>query len=57
MNEQEIQDAAEELIIAHNDEYEFSLVYENDEFSEASEEDQKKIYAKMYAAKLAVSWD
>lgn len=57
MTEQEIQDAAEELILAHNDEYEFSLVYEADEFSEASEEDQKKIYAKMYAAKLTVIWD
>lgn len=57
LSEQEIQDAAEELILAHNEDYEFSLVYEDEEYSEVSEEDQEKIYRKMLAAKVTVIWD
>lgn len=50
---------AEALIQVHNDEYEYSLVYEDEDIQEAfpDEADQLAILDAMYKADLKVVWD
>lgn len=50
---------AETLIQVHNDEYEYSLVYEDEDIQEEfpDEADQLAILEAMYEADLKVVWD
>jgi hypothetical protein len=50
---------AERLIQIHNDEYEYSFVYEDEELVEEfpDEADQIAILDAMYEANLKVEWD
>lgn len=57
MTEQEIQEAARHLIELHNDEYEFCLVYEDEEYCELDHETQQKIHDAMYSAKVTVTFE
>lgn len=57
MDQQEIRAHAERIIEMHNEEYEFCLVYEDDELEDASEVEWHQILDAMYAAHLAVTWD
>lgn len=56
MNEAEVRAHAKRIIEAHNGEYEFCLVYEDDELDEATESDWRAIYDAMYAAQVTVTW-
>lgn len=57
MTEQEIQEAARHLIQLHNDEYEFSLVYEDEEYWKLDPSTQRKILDAMYAAKITITFE
>lgn len=54
MTEEEKREWAIRLIEHHNDEYEYCLVYEDEELAYIDEEDQRDIYRLMYEAKVDV---
>jgi hypothetical protein len=57
MTEEEIRAHAARLIAYHNDQYEFSLVYEDDELEEVSHEDQIAILDAIHDATVTVSFE
>lgn len=57
MDEQTKREHAKRLIEWHNDEYEFCLVYEDEQLEDASHEDQRAIHNLMYSARLNIYWD
>lgn len=56
LSEAEVRAHAARLIAEHNTEFEFCLVYEDEDLEEASEADWKAIHAAMYAATVTVAW-
>lgn len=56
MNEEEVRAHAKRLIEAHNEEFEFCLVYEDDELDAASEDELRAVHDAMYAARLTITW-
>ena len=57
MDEDEVREHAERLIYVHNDSYEFSNVYEDEDLEDASEEDWRRIFHKMHEAKIEITWE
>lgn len=59
ISEEDARRWAETLIRVHNEDYEYSLVYEDEELREEfpNEEDQLAILEAMYVANLKVEWD
>jgi hypothetical protein len=56
MTQDEIRGHAARLILEHNAEYEFCLVYEDEELEDATEDEWRAIHATMYTAGLEVLW-
>lgn len=56
LNKSEIQEIARELIEEHNEEFEYSTVYEDDRFGEF-EDQWREIHDMMYRAKITVSFE
>lgn len=56
LSEVEVRAHAARLIAEHNTEFEFCLVYEDEDLSEATEADWKAVHAAMYAAIVKVEW-
>jgi hypothetical protein len=56
MDKQEIQEIAAELILLHNDQYEFSLVYEDERADKWTEDEQAQIFDAMIEATITVTF-
>ena len=56
MTDEERRGHAKRLIEMHNEEYEFCLVYEDEDLEDASDVDQRAILDLMYEAKLTVTF-
>ena len=56
MTKDEIRAHAERLILEHNAEYEYCLVYEDEELEDATEDEMRAIHGAMYKARLGVAW-
>lgn len=57
LTDEEVQAHAKRLIELHNDAYEFSQVYEDEELEDFDQEDWEAVLKKMYEAKVEVSFD
>jgi hypothetical protein len=57
MTETEIRAQAERLILEHNAEYEFCLVYEDEDLEGATEDEWRAVHDAMYRAQVEVTWD
>lgn len=59
MTDEEAKKWAERFLRLHNSEFEFDLIYEDDDFTEEfpDDADWRKVRDFMYQAKLEVSWD
>lgn len=57
LTEEEVNEHAKRLIELHNDEYEFSLVYEDEELEDLNEIEWERIFGAMYKAKVEVTFD
>ena len=56
MHENEIRNHAKRLIEVHNEEYEFCLVYEDEDLEDVTEDEWQAIHDAMYAARITVAW-
>lgn len=57
MTQDEINRAAEALILDYNDEYDFYMVHEDPDHEDRPYEEQRAIFDAMYAAKLTITFD
>lgn len=57
LTEEEVNGHAKRLIELHNDEYEFSLVYEDEELEDLGQREWERIFEAMYEAKVEVTFD
>lgn len=57
LTDEEVKAYAKSLIEAHNNEYEFSLVYEDEELEDLEQADLEAIYGAMFEAKVEVRFD
>lgn len=56
LSNREVRDIAGELILFHNDEFEYDLVSEDDRANDWSETDKRAIYSAMYDARIVIMW-
>lgn len=56
LSDVEVRAHAARLIVEHNTEFEFCLVYEDEDLAEATQDDWKAVHAAMYAATVTVAW-
>ena len=57
LTEDQIRSIAYDLLLIHNSEFEFDLVYEHDDAEQWSESEQSAILDAMYQANINISWD
>lgn len=57
LTEEEVNEHAKRLIELHNNEYEFSLVYEDEELEDLGQREWERIFEAMYEANVEVTFD
>lgn len=59
MSEEQVDEWAEHFIKIHNDFYDFSILYEDEDFTEEfpDEEDWVKVHNRMATARIEVYWE
>lgn len=56
MTDNEIREHAKRLIEMHNEQYEFCLVYEDEDLEDATKDEWRAIHNAMYAAEVYVTF-
>ncbi len=57
LTEEEVKEYAKRVIEIHNEDYDFSLVYEDEELEDLGQREWERIFEAMYEAKVEVTFD